>query len=279
MFDILYLAPVSRAEISINTIQPQTDLSRCDLLAVISPGFFAYAIADEGGNLLLFEKYTRSVNDTHSFSFQTEGGWLEKTYRQVKVAYFSPDTVTMPSRYFQPANAALHLDAVYGDTGEGILLNDFITHRSVYCVYRVPKELVRTVVRSFPLATAWNAQSLLLAQKSKQEEGISLQVIFLQDACCFLLQKNGQLLSVKSYPFSHVPDVAFTLLAYCQMHGIAAADVQLTAGGWIIAGSPMYEELRKYFLHTGFSENPPVSQGFEQFPAHFFELFYLLRTV
>ena len=279
MFDILYLAPVSRAEIFINTIPQQTDFSRCDLLAAISPGFFAYAIADETGRLLLFEKYTRIANDAQPFSFQTEGGWLEKTYRQVKVAYFSPDTVTMPSRYFQPGNAALHLDAVYGDTGEGILLNDFITHRSIYCVYRVPKEVVRTVVRSFPLAAAWNAQSLLLAQKNIQEEGVSLQVNFLQDACCFLLQKNGQLLSVKSYPFTNMPDVAFTLLAYCQMHGIAADDVQLSAGGWITAGSPMYEELRKYFLHTGFSENPPVPQGFEQFPAHFFELFHLLRSV
>lgn len=271
---------MSRAEISINSIQPGTDLSGCDLLAAISPGFFAYTIVDEAGNLKLFEKYTRPVQDAQNFfSFNTEGEWLSKTYRQVKVAYFSPDTVTMPSRYFQPANAAMHLDTVYGDTGENILLNDFVSHRSVYCVYRVQKELVRTVVRSFPLATAWNMQSLLLAQKNKNEEGVSLQVNFLQDACCFLLQKDGQLLSVKSYPFTHTPDVAFTLLAFCQLHGIAANDVKLNAGGWITAGSPIYEELRKYFLHTGFSEYPPPPQGFEQFPPHFFELFYLLRSL
>lgn len=278
LFDILYLACVSRAEISINTLQPGADCSGFDLLAALSPEFFAYTIVDAEGNLKLFEKYTRSTRDAQNFSFDTEGEWLSRTYRQVKVAYFSPDTVTMPSRYFQPGNAAIHLDTVYGDTREDILLNDFITHRSVYCVYRVPKDVVRTVVRSFPLATAWNAQSLLLAQKNNNE-GVSLQVTFLQDACCFLLQKNGQLLSVKSYPYTHVPDVAFTLLGFCQLHGIAAADVRLNAGGWITGGSPMYEELRKYFLHTGFSECPPAPQGFEQFPPHFFELFHLLRTV
>ena len=268
------------AEISIQTLTPEADLSTHDLLVTVSSGFFAYTIFDEHGQLKLFEKYTRPENDPGLFSpLNIQGDWLTKNYRQVKVAYFSADTIAMPSRFYHPNTAAGHLDEVYGDTGEEILLNDFISPRSLYCIYRVEKDMVRAVVRRFPLAATWHAQTLLLSAKNQQTEGVSLHINFLQDACCFLLQKDGQLLSVKSYPFSHVPDVAFTLLAFCELHGVSSNEVKLTAGGWITAGSPMYEELRKYFLHIGFAVYPPVPEGFEQFPPHFFELFYLLQSV
>jgi hypothetical protein len=271
---------VTIAEISINTLSPAEDLSAYNLLVTLSPGFFAYAVTDTHGVLKLFEKYTRAGNDTAFLSqLDTQNNWLQKTYRQVKVAYFSQETVAMPSLYYHPGTAPEHLDYIYGDTGETIMLNDFISHRSLYCLYRVEKDLVRAVVRRFPLAAVWHVQSLLLSQKDNTTDGAALHINFMQDACSFMLQKNGQLLTVKSYPYQHVPDVAFTLLALCQMHEVLPETVRLTVGGWVTEKSPMYEELRKYFQHTGFAYYPALPEGFEQFPSHFFEIFYLLQSV
>jgi Protein of unknown function (DUF3822) len=271
---------VTIAEISMNTLEPTEDVSAYNLLVVVSTGFFAYAVTDTQGVLKLFEKYTRAENDAGFLSqLNTQNDWLLKTYRQVKVAYFSQETIAMPSLYYHPGSAPEHLDYVYGDTGETIMLNDFIGHRSLYCLYRVEKDLVRAVVRRFPLAAVWHVQSLLLSQKDTAREGAILHINFMQDACSFMLQKEGQLLTVKSYPFHHVADVAFTLLALCQMHGVPPETAQLTVGGWITEKSPMYEELRKYFQHTSFAFYPAAPKGFEQFPPHFFEIFHLLQSV
>lgn len=268
------------AEISINNLPAGADTAQYDLLLAVAPGFFAYTIADTENRIVLFEKFAMPVQGLGSFNPAGDGAnWLNRNYRKVKVAYFSAETITMPSKLYNPAGAGEQLDFVYGDTGEDILLNDFINHRSLYCLYRVQKELVRAVARQFPLASAWHTQSLLLSQKTGESSHDSLHISFLADACSFMLHKNGQLCTVKSFSFSHVPDVAFNLLAFCQLHGVDAANVQLTAGGWINSGSPIHEELRKYFLHTSFATYPELPNGFEQFAPHFFELFYLLQTV
>jgi hypothetical protein len=274
------IAVVTLPEISINTLSPDTDTSGHDLLITVSAGFFAYTIFDENGLLRLFEKYThtgQNVDSSPSFNIQSK--WITHHFRQVKVAYFTPDAITIPARLYQPASASGQLDYVYGDAGEELLLNDFISQRSVYCLYRVEKDLVRSVVRRFPLASVWHVQSLLLSRKTPAENGALLHINFLQDACCFILQKDNQLLSVKSCPLKHIPDLAYTILGFCTLHHVLPADVQLTVGGWITAGSPMHEELRKYFQHIGFAGYPPLPEGFEQFPAHFFELFYLLQSI
>lgn len=268
------------AEISINNLPEGADTKQYDLLLAVAPGFFAYTIADSGNQVLLFEKFALPATGWGAFNPASEpGGWLNRAYRKVKVAYFSAETITLPAKLYNPAGAGEQLDLVYGDTGEDILLNDFINHRSLYCLYRVQKDLVRTVARQFPLASAWHTQSLLLGRKNTPSEPDTLHINFLADACSFMLHKNGQLCTVKSFAYSHIPDVAFTLLAFCQLHGVDAGSVQLTAGGWIGSGSPMHEELRKYFLHTSFAEYPALPAGFEQFAPHFFELFYLLQKV
>jgi hypothetical protein len=275
-----YCVRMLTAEISIQQLNDDGEETvNGKLLMQVTPYAFAYMITTPANTLGVYEK----------FSFSAAGyaeelpqllerlPWLQKTYNQSKCVYFTHEATLVPGRLYETDKAAHHLQLIYGDAGDTKQLADFVADENAYCVYRLPKNMLRSVVRRFPAAGSWHALSLSVTAANKAA-GDWITIHFMQDACCVTLYRSGQLLLGKALRFSHFMEVVYYLLSICNQHQCNPETVQVEAAGRISAGSPLYEEMRKYFRFVNFGSGLyRVAEAEAAYPPHFFHLFELLE--
>jgi hypothetical protein len=270
---------VQPPEISIAPIETSSLTGEEQLLAIYGAGFLAFTVTDSAGQVLVFEKHALPATVPNALEQCLQNNpWLQQKYKQVKTAYFTPDTVTLPSALYDPATAGEHITLLYGPNDHKVMLHDYTGAFNTYQVYRVEKAALKQWLRQYPLAASWHVQSLLMNANKGKKDGIRMQADFLQNGYAVVLLRDGQLLASKTYACQHHADAVFLLLALCELHGITPDAVQLSVSGWLMQDSPLFTELRKYFQHCNFADTG-MHKVSELYPGHFFAVWeWLYRT-
>jgi hypothetical protein len=268
-------------EISIQQMNDNgSDAVNGKLLMQVSARAFAYMVVTDGNELGVYEKFSFSAVgfEAELPGLLTNLPWMHKKYNQVKTVYFTHEATVVPARLYDTDKAPLHLDLLYGNLGDTKQLADFVADEKAYCVYRVLKTMLRPVVRNFPVAGSWHALSLLLGGKQPRE-GDSIALHFMQDACCMAFYRGPQLMAAKAMHFAHYMDVLYYLLSLCQQQGFDPETLKMEISGRITEGSPLYEEMRKYFRYINFTTTGyRVAEAEAPYPPHFFYMFHLLSN-
>jgi hypothetical protein len=130
------------AELSIGRLRPEELSKQEELLVITGEHFLSFAIFDQKGQMLLFEKYAVGTGELDKVLGSIP--WLQQVYAQVKLAYFTPDSLTVPASLYEPATLAEQLSLVHGEKPNQVLMYDFCSQHQVYVAYRMDKTFLKT---------------------------------------------------------------------------------------------------------------------------------------
>jgi hypothetical protein len=116
----------------------------------------------------------------------------------------------------------------------------------------------------------------LLQPQKPVEQDWAMRVHFVSQGYSVIFTRAGRLLAAKSYYYQNHADVAYQLLALCQLYQAPVSEVRLLLNGWLTEDSPLYQDLRRFFDKLSFEYNDKTESGY---PEHFFQLFPVLQKL
>jgi hypothetical protein len=180
------------------------------------------------------------------------------------------ESILVPEQYFTEASRTDMLELMYGPETDVVVHSEKISDTGMVNVYRVPTAIMAVLQDRFPGAVSFHSTSLQLVCARLTD---SLTCIVTHNSIKVIAYKAGELQIVQQFPYNTSADVVYHLLNTCHQYGMAANDTKVILSGMIDERSNLYNEIYKYFLHTGFETLPAdisLAAGIGQYPAHFF---------
>lgn len=250
------------------------DESSCRLFIKMNERLLHYIIVD-GNNTVAVLKYYHIVQGGPSVGdwldeLMVVDGLLSKQWSSVKIIYTVPEAQLVPS-FLQYDRCSFELaELVAGNLRRGITLTGKAEGVDIYAVYQVPPAIHRFFKEQFPAAHIVHYYDLLVLTED-QQEGVYAE--FYPSELLVKIIKNGQLQLIQNYTYQTPEDAAFYLLSLYAMCDFSPEELPLQISGMIVADSAVYNELLKYFRTIEAAVAPAsiaLSNGFEDYPAHFF---------
>ena len=95
------------------------------------------------------------------------------------------------------------------------------------------------------------------------------------------LWAEGKLLVSQYFTYDTPEDVAWWLLDVACQWGLLPGELPVVVCGLVETSSPMYAEIRKYFMHVELEDRPTqftYDIAFDQYPRHFFSPIFSLSS-
>lgn len=268
-------------EILPSSVNPES----CTLLCEVSNEGFSFCIKNEDTNSFLglgvyhFDKNKPAVGLPIALQVifhQKE--ILSGKFKKVCIVYsFCQSTLVPFSVYDKEKNEVL-MNMMFGDLGQNeTIQTDVITDKSMYNCYRIPTALLEVIQNQFPDASCLHQYSLLLKNKSVEDDHLTL--IFYTQKFIACLKKDGKYQLINSYNFETPEDVSYALLNICQQFNIA--DPQLIIHGLLEENSPLYKDIYKYFIDIQLASLPPenvYAEEINKFPPHYFSYIFAIDS-
>ena len=205
---------------------------------------------------------------------------LQQQYGAVQVFYNNANGLLIPDRYYQEDHTSQWLELVNGDLHEELPLQDNIAEMEVKHVYSVSPGLHEELVRKYPMASFSHFNTGWLKKKFKhQQKATLMEVVLYPSHIIVSLWKQDQLHIIQCYEYDTPEDVAWWLLNIAYQWEMSPSELPVVVSGLVEIQSPMYSEIKKYFLEVELDTRPSVFQydfSFDNYPQHFFSPIFSL---
>ncbi len=203
---------------------------------------------------------------------------LKQSFRQVVIAYYTPENVLVPSKFYQYGETQKLLQSMY-EKGQNAVMSESVAEWQLYNVYNIPSSTHALIGRNFATGNFWHVYSIVLKNKIDQHNGGNLVIDFKTNSFSVIAIKDDSLLLAQIFSYAKAEGVLYWLLKTCKKLSLSQNEVKLTISGLVDKRSSVFKELYQYFLNIEFasSENDvQLSRDFEEYPVHFFSSFYKL---
>jgi hypothetical protein len=260
------------------------DHSRCRLIIDAGQNHFCFAVQEmDTGEFLSLEYYQFSTaqQDELRKLIDTDPT-LRCAYPEVHVFYNHSRGLLVPDTYYQPDNAGRLLELMRGDLPSGPPAGDAIPEMGATYVYSVLPELHDMLAHKYPNLSFSHFNTGWLRRRSSLDIPSSrLEAVLYPSHLIVTLWSEGRLLVNQYYDYDTPEDVAWCLLNVARQWGMPPGDLPVVISGLVESHSPMYAEIRKYFIYVELDTWPSqfrYDPAFEQYPQHFFSPIFSLAT-
>ncbi|HEY2721673.1 MAG TPA: DUF3822 family protein [Chitinophagaceae bacterium] len=261
----------------------ELDPAQAVLLIETGETHCCFAIVDYA-NFMIVQSgfYTAEKNDNNDIlkMIIDEHEELQHSFRQTIVGYYTPENITVPSKYYRYEETQNMVKSIF-DKGQNIVVSESVPEWQLYNVYNVPAAAHGLLSRRFATGNFWHSYSIILKNRFEQKEEGNVLVDFKTDSFIMIAIKNHALELAQIFPYTQATDVLYWLLKTCKELSILQSEVKLTVSGLVDKQSAVFKELYQYFSDIEFAtiENAiQLSGDFESFPVHYFSSFYKLAT-
>ncbi|HET9055367.1 MAG TPA: DUF3822 family protein [Chitinophagaceae bacterium] len=199
--------------------------------------------------------------------------FLDKYFSSVTIAYNYDEAMLLPDSHYDTVSRKIAMDTLYGEDTKTDILNDFVADGQITVVYRIPTTMHRFLQRNYINASHRHYYSLELDALDKGSYEDIMTVNFFNNRYVVKLTKKGCVQLIQTYPFKQPEDVLFYLLAITEEFGCNREEIALIIGGMVDEISPVFLEIRKYFLNAQLAEKPESFEcgtTFNGYPVHYF---------
>jgi hypothetical protein len=238
-----------------------------------------YVVIDEAKELVRLRHYELEISSNTTLleelqQIQTIDTILAETYKTVTLVYNFPDNQLVPDAYF---NASLHAsmqELMHGDLQKATQLSERIQGYKLYNIFNVPSAVHQFFKTRFKEPQYYHYYTLWLqccqAQLLLSEERI--EIVFYPTFIVLAAIKNKQLQLVQQFAYQKAEDVAYHLLNISQQLSLSPTTTLISMSGTLVAASPMYTEIQKYFAHASLDAYMPINTttALRKYPPHFF---------
>lgn len=244
------------------------------LLLETGKAFFSFAKMEAESGTLKELGYFESEDEledlvTKVFELHKD---LMHQYRHTAVSYWSPESMLIPSQLYNFADVSLHLDAIYGSSGNSHPLSESVHGWDIHNVYRMESPGSYSIERRLKGIKYFHHYTLILNNVGSVSPETML-VDFRRDEFSVLAFGEKQLLLAQTFAYSTPEDVLYYLLKISAECNLSQPGTRMILSGWIDRNSPLSRELNKYFIKTEFETLPAgisLDEVFNEYPPHFF---------
>ena len=229
-----------------------------------------------------FEKNT----DSNDFAAQWDEvmgtyPFLNKYYSSVTVVYRVNETVLLPNDNYEAASNEIVLNTLFGEDDKVIIKNDFVASDGLNVVYRIPSIVYNTLHRSYINAVVKHYYSLELQALGKTAYEDVILVNFFGNQFGVTVIKSDKLQLMQMYNYTKPEDVLFYLLTIAKEFDCNREEIILLIGGMVEEKSPLFTDIKKYFLNIQLAVKPETidcAGTFNEFPLHYFNPVFTIAS-
>lgn len=238
-------------------------------------------------SFLLFSKNPVTIQGLFSYQFEKNlphGIYMEDVKNTIRefvalqpsnisscnIFYNFPTTTLVPLQYFIEEEKEKMIELMFGADKSSNCFQENVKGQSIKNVYSVPATIYNLLMELYPNNKF--AHSTSYQVNDDNINGNSLHCIVYSSSIKVLLFKNGQLQLVQYFDYVTPADVCYHLLNVAERFQMPASILNLALSGMIDAGSNLYEELYKYFLHISFEAKAKadVAENLNELRPHFY---------
>ena len=202
---------------------------------------------------------------------------LQQNFSSVDICYNVKEATLIPRAFFAKDLVNDISDLAFGVNGTTENFYDHIRGKDIVNVYRIDKNLVKTMNRLYSFSSSYHSNTLLLCLPYKLN---SLYCIVSYDSIKVIFGKDEKLKFTQQFVYSTAADIIYHLLNVLAQYDEDPSKIQLTVSGMINDKSNLYDEVYKYFLSITFDRIPDdlvLPTIFNEYPSHYFS--HLIRMV
>jgi Protein of unknown function (DUF3822) len=244
----------------------------------------AYIVSDEANNVLVWEAHpweTRVVVAQLHKRLQSlvrQDTVLQSNFAKTVVSITSPQTVLVPSAWFEPWESRLYLTRNLGDEpGDQVVKHDSYASYSTELIYALPQPLLFAISTCFPKVKLQHIHSAIL-------EATRQSAIRKQHVCVYAYVRSGslticaadgeQLFLLNKYSYQTTKDFLYFVLLVYQQLNLNTKHTPLILAGELMPDSEIFKALHIYIRHIDWAERSADykigNAASPQVPPHFF---------
>ena len=206
---------------------------------------------------------------------------FNRTFSEVLINYSFPQSVTVPSKFYNYADGKKMLQLIHGDEQGEAVLAEHLPEWQLYNVYEVPKPVHGWISMRFHSGKYWHSYTSSLNNFSADAGSDVFLIDFKTGQFSVIVIKSGKFQLAQTFAYTESADVLYYLLKICNEFSISQKEVKLILSGFLEKQSTLYRELYNYFVKISFQQIPDfikLSRPFEEYPAYFFSSLFNLAT-
>lgn len=272
----------------------ETDLTTCTLLVLIGAGTFSYAVMSPLQRKFLalksysYQPKTVAMADLEMIEHIFDADRLLFTaFKEVLLAFDSPDNTLVPEAHFQPQLKKDYLRAVLPEKIHEAVLTDLLPELGIVNVFAVDKDMLGFLRKEFSTDRVIHAHSALLkayqADRDVQHpEGIACIEVAAQQFT-LTIYAAGTLQMQQQYTYRSGLDIVYYIVNSLRQLGFAEQESRIKLGGAVTQDSQVYQELNRFLPRLEWAHKPDgflyIPKMNELPPHHFHNLYALALCV
>ena len=227
----------------------------------------------ESNKLKLLNMFEFEKQDDLLRNLQMQDTWLSSKIDSdcnVFVFYNFRESILVPEKFHNKENSSSLLDLMFGQSEDYILIQEHVSSKSIYNIYRVPEQIHHWFMLHFPKCAFKHSSS---NQTEEIKEGTVIRCIVSFGSLKVIFSNQGQLQLIQHFPYSSPEDALYFLLRVCETHGVKPTDVKIQLNGLLTSDSALFDLIYNYFTDIDFYSSSfsdiEMENGIE-LPAHYF---------
>jgi hypothetical protein len=205
---------------------------------------------------------------------------LQMNYAIVNIFYHGAGGLLIPDVFFSSDHAGEWLEKVNGDLHGGFPMLDDVPEIKARYVYGSIEGIHEMLAEKFPNASFSHFNTGWIKKKFRKTQMPTVMELALYPSHMVVaLWKDEQLQLIQHYEYDTPEDVAWWLLNLNNQWELNQETLPILISGLVETQSPMYAEVKKYFMQVELDTRPVEFQydfAFDNYPQHFFSPIFFL---
>jgi hypothetical protein len=201
-------------------------------------------------------------------------------YAIVNIFYHGAGGLLIPDVFFSSDHAGEWLEKVNGDLHGGFPMLDDVPEIKARYVYGSIEGMHEMLTEKFPNASFSHFNTGWIKKKFRKTQMPTVMELALYPSHMVVaLWKDEQLQLIQHYEYDTPEDVAWWLLNLNNQWELNQETLPILISGLVETQSPMYAEVKKYFMQVELDTRPVEFQydfAFDNYPQHFFSPIFFL---
>ncbi|WP_119079310.1 DUF3822 family protein [Chitinophaga alhagiae] len=272
----------------------ETDLTTCTLLVLVGSGTFSYAVLSPLQRKFLalksysYQPKTLAMADLEMIEEIFDADKLLFTaFKQVLLAFDSPESTLVPEALFQPQLKRDYLHVAQLEKMQEAVLFDTVPELGLVNVYAIDKDILGFLRKEFSSDTVMHAYTgLLKAYRKDNEVQFSDGVVYVEvQPMQFALTifAGGKLLLQQQLGYRSGLDMVYYIVNSLRQLGLSELQAKVKLGGALTEDSQVYHELHRFLPRLDWVHKPDgflyIPRMNEVPPHHFHNLYALALCV
>ncbi len=268
----------------------ETDLTNCTLLVLIGAGTFSYAVMLPMSRKFLalksysYQPKTVALADLEMIEHIFDADKLLFTaFKQVLLAFDSPDNTLVPEAHYQPQLKKDYLRTVLPEKLHEAVLTDTLADLGMVNVFAVDKDMLGFLRKEFSTDQVIHAHSALLKAyqadpDTRHPEGVAYIEVAAQQFT-LTIYASGKLQMQQQYTYRSGLDIVYYIVNSLRQLGFAEQQARIKLGGALTQDSQVYQELNRFLPRLEWVHKPDgylYIPKMNELPAHHFHNLFAL---